>query len=87
MTEQCTKCGSSKIIPLVGIKDQGEHSDGSLRTHAVGYTNPDAWIFKGAVSARLHASICGECGYTELTAEQPALLYEAFQKAIAKKPT
>jgi hypothetical protein len=85
MTVQCTKCGSSKIIPLVGISDQGEYSDGSLRTQAVGYTNPDAWIFKGAISARLHASICGECGHTELTAENPAKLYEAFQKAIAKE--
>ncbi len=87
MDMQCAKCGSSKIIPLVGISDQGQHSDGWLKTHAVGYTNPDAWIFKGAVSARIHATICGECGYTELTAENPAELYDAFVKAMSKKPT
>ena len=86
MELQCAKCGSPKIIPLVGIKDQGEHSDGSLKTQAVGYTNPDAWIFKGAVSAKLHATICGECGHTELTAENPAKLYDAFLKAMARKP-
>ena len=87
MDMQCAKCGSPKIIPLVGIKDQGDHSDGSLKTHAVGYTNPDAWIFKGAVAARLHATICGECGHTELTAENPAALYDAFVNATARKPS
>jgi hypothetical protein len=70
---------------MVGIKDQGEYSDGSLKTQAVGYSNPDAWIFKGEISARLHATICGECGHTELTAENPAALYAAFLKATAKK--
>jgi hypothetical protein len=84
METQCAKCGSPKIIPMVGIKDQGQHSDGSLTTQAVGYTNPDAWIFKGPIATRLHATICGECGHTELTAENPAALYEAFIKASAK---
>ena len=46
----------------------------------VGYTNPEAWLFKGAVYARLRATICGECGYTELTATDPAALYEAYLK-------
>ena len=85
MEVQCAKCGSPKLIPMVGIKDQGENSDGSLKTQAVGYTNPDAWIFKGEVSARLHATICGACGHTELTAENAGVLYDAFLKAISKK--
>lgn len=85
MDTQCAKCGSPKLIPLVGIQDQGQNSDGTLRTQAVGYTNPDAWIFKGPVAAKLHATICGECGYTELTAENPAALYDAFLKAMSKK--
>jgi len=82
MDTQCAKCGSVKVIPLVGLADQGQHSDGWLRTHAVGYTNPEAWLFKGAISARLQATICGECGYTELTAMNPGTLYEAYQKAL-----
>jgi hypothetical protein len=57
--------------------DQGQYSDGQLKAH-VGYTNPDAWLFKGAVYARLRATICGECGYTELTADDPAGVYEAY---------
>ena len=79
MDGQCAKCGSEKVIPLVSIIDQGEYSDGTLKAQ-VGYTNPEAWLFKGAVYARLRATICGECGYTELTATDPAALYEAYLK-------
>jgi ribosomal protein S27AE len=77
MLDQCTKCGSNRIIPLVGVIDQGEYSDGSLKAF-VGYTNPEAWVFKGSVYARLRASICGQCGYTELSAENPSALYDAY---------
>ena len=67
MDAQCTKCGSDKLISLLSIADQGQYSDGTLKAH-VGFTNPEAWLFKGAVYARLRATICGECGYTELFA-------------------
>jgi hypothetical protein len=77
MNASCAKCGSEKIIPLVGIMDQGQYSDGKLKAR-VGYTNPEAWLFKGPVYARLRATICGECGHTELTAENPSALYEAY---------
>jgi hypothetical protein len=77
MDTRCARCGSEKIIPLVAILDQGQYSDGTLKAH-VGYTNPEAWLFKGAVYARLKATICGECGHTDLTAENPAALYEAY---------
>lgn len=77
MTTECTKCGSDKVIPLAGMLDQGQHSDGTLKA-VVGYTNPDAWIFKGAIVARLRATICGECGYTELAVEDPQKAYEDY---------
>ena len=73
----CMKCGSEKIIPLAAVLDQGEYSDGSLKAR-VAYTNPEAWIFKGSVTTKLRASICGECGFTELTAENPQEIYEAY---------
>jgi hypothetical protein len=80
MNLKCSKCGSGKIIPLVGMMDQGESSDGTLKA-LVGYTNPEAWVFKGAVYAKMKANICGECGYTELIAEDAAALYDAYRKA------
>ncbi len=60
--------------------DQGQYSDGSLKA-VVAYTNPEAWVFKGAVYAKLRANICGQCGYTELFAENAAALYETYLKA------
>jgi ribosomal protein S27AE len=77
MNLKCSKCGSAKVIPLVGMIDQGQGSDGTLMAR-VGYTNPEAWVFKGSVYAKLKANICGECGYTELVAENPGALYEAY---------
>ena len=61
MNLKCSKCDSAKIIPLTAVIDQGQASDGTLKAR-VGYTNPEAWVFKGAVYARLKADICGECG-------------------------
>ena len=82
MNLKCSKCASEKIIPLVGVIDQGQASDRKLKA-LVGYTNPEAWVFKGAVFARLRANICGACGHTELVAEDPATLYEAYLKSKA----
>lgn len=80
MDPKCGKCGSDKIIPLASMVDQGQYSDGSLKA-IVAYTNPEAWVFKGAVYARLKANICGQCGHTELIAENAAELYESYLKA------
>ncbi len=80
MNLKCSKCGSEKIIPLASMIDQGQASDGTLKA-LVGYTNPEAWVFKGAVYAKMKANICGECGYTELIAENAAALYGAYLRA------
>lgn len=77
MSATCMKCGSEKLIPLVGMMDQGQYSDGHLKAF-VAYTNPDSWLFKGPVYAKMAATICGECGFTELTADDPAGLYQAY---------
>jgi len=80
MNPKCVKCGSDKIIPLVSMLDQGESSSGTLQA-LVTYTNPEAWVFKGAVYAKMMANICGECGHTELIAEDAAALYSAYLKS------
>jgi predicted nucleic-acid-binding Zn-ribbon protein len=76
MDLKCNKCGSNKVIPLTSVADQGQYSDGTLKAYV--YTNPDAWLFKGPVFAKLQARICGECGLTELYAENPQEIYEAY---------
>ena len=79
MNPKCSKCGSEKIIPLATMVDQGQYSDCTLKAF-VAYTNPEAWVFKGAGYAKLRANICGQCGYTELIAENAAALYDTYLK-------
>jgi predicted nucleic-acid-binding Zn-ribbon protein len=87
MEFECTKCGSSQIIPNVRITDQKEgqfFTAGDLTSTV--YTHPDALIFKGAARCDLRAAICGDCGYVELYAMSPASLYEAYQQALRESP-
>ena len=72
----CVKCGSDKIVPLASIEDLGRPSSRDLWAYV--FTNPEAWIFKGPVHVQLRARICGECGHTELFAQEPEKIYEAF---------
>lgn len=83
MGEQCMKCGSEKLIPQLSVVDQGQHSDGTLKAN-IGYTNPDAWIFKGPILSQLKATICGDCGYTELSVENPRELYETYRSLLKR---
>ncbi len=76
MNERCAKCGSDKIVPDAGILDQGDASDGTLK--AKFEKTPSAIFFKGRVTSKLIARICGQCGYTELYVNQPAAICEAF---------
>jgi hypothetical protein len=80
---KCARCGSAKIVPLAGIQDQGQYSDGHLKAYV--FTNPEAWVFKGTVYARLRARICGDCGHTELIAQNAAELYEAYCQITARE--
>lgn len=80
MTTECVKCGSSKMIPDVRIFDQGQGSDGSLQVLIA--EEPQALIFRKNKYTALRAQICGECGHTELTVEDPGMLYQAYLKSI-----
>ena len=82
MTNKCPKCGSSKIIPDAQVLDQGQYSDGHLKV--VVAEDPDALLFKGKKRTPLRARVCGECGFTELSVEDPHLLYAAYLKS--RKP-
>ena len=79
MNATCAKCGSGKMMLEIPLKDQGQYSDGQLKAQ-VGFLHPEAAIFRGRTYAKLRANICGECGFTELFAENPRLLYEAYAR-------
>ena len=78
----CPKCGSGDIIPNVRIIDHA-HGNVAMDLSATVYTNPEAWIFKGEVSHRFEARVCGACGYTEFYAADPKGLLAAAKKATA----
>jgi predicted nucleic-acid-binding Zn-ribbon protein len=80
MGQPCAKCGSRKVVPDAELLDQGQYSDGSLK--AKYERNPSALFFKGRAVTRLLARVCARCGYTELYAEYPEALYEAYRDVL-----
>lgn len=46
--------------------------------------NPDALIFTGAESSTLRTHICGACGFAELYASDPGLLWAAYVESEKK---
>lgn len=75
----CPKCQSTDVIPEVRVIDH-THLNQPLDLSATVYTNPEAWVFKGPVSHRFKAKVCGTCGYTEFYVEDPqGLLAKAKQ--------
>ena len=72
-----------KVIPDAEILDQGQASDGTLK--AKYERNPTSFFFKGRASTRLLARICVQCGYTELFAEHPEVLDEAYRDVLEQE--
>ena len=83
MNLKCSKCGSEKIIPSAPLLDTGQNASGQLQA-LVGFNKPQAWIMKGPIVATMKANICGECGFMEFYANDPAALYKAYVQAVAK---
>ena len=75
----CSKCGSTKLIPDVKVADQGDSSNGHLRV--VVYGDPHALIFKDRHYENLIATICGDCGHVELRVSNPHGLYRHYLAA------
>ena len=68
-------------MPGVTVWDQGRQSSGELRVAIA--ADPNALLFRDVIFSRLRAAICGDCGHTELSAEDPRALYDAYLRNIA----
>ena len=79
MTE-CLKCSSSNVIRNARLMDRGHANGDAGDLTLVIYEEPEAWFFPGAHKFPLKAYVCGDCGYTELYASEPAALLEASRK-------
>ncbi len=78
----CLKCGSEDIIPNVRIVTYTEEFNLKLAQdlQVEIYENPEALVFKGTHTERLTASICGQCGYTEMYVSNPQNLRNTYRK-------
>ena len=81
----CTKCGADRVIPRATLMDQGQGSPGVLSVKVE--RHPEALFFRDATLSPLVARVCGECGYTELYADSPQQLYEAYQDFLQASKT
>jgi hypothetical protein len=75
--EQCTSCGSKRILRNVRIVDRG-HGNAAQDLSVEIYEHPDALIFKGTHKGALQATICGDCGHTDLTVTNAGELYATY---------
>jgi predicted nucleic-acid-binding Zn-ribbon protein len=76
---RCSKCGSSDVLPNVPVVSSSDNIS-SVPVSALAYNKPDAWVFKGPVTHRFVARICGACGFAEFYVEDSKALFEAVNK-------
>ena len=77
----CDRCGSTRIIPRARVIDRSDGNGANVRVSVK--RKRDALFFTAEERVETFARICGECGFTELFAEDPAALYEAYLVARA----
>jgi predicted nucleic-acid-binding Zn-ribbon protein len=75
---ECPNCGSRDIVSSVRVLDMG---DGVHMLSLLVEEKPHATILRGWRRFPLTASVCGNCGYTELRLTDPAGFREAHQRA------
>lgn len=80
---RCLKCGSDAVIPNVQVIDRGDAN--ARKPLDLGLaTKPDARVFKGEVRVQTTASVCGDCGFVEVYATDPAALWDAHIDRLAR---
>ena len=79
-SDGCPKCGCTVIVEGVRVLDRG-HGGAEHDLSVAVYRHPTARVFKGEVTCNLWARVCGNCGFTELYAENPTALVRAAAAA------
>jgi len=81
--EKCVKCGSTAIVHGAMVVHRHETQEHSLNLRVD--ADPAAIVFKKSVRSIMHAEVCSGCGYTELYADDPAALMNAFVQGHARE--
>ena len=75
----CVKCGSTDIVLSARVMDRTQYGEFDLRVRVD--ADPDALLFTGTERCPLVARVCGQCGYTEFYATDPAALFAAWRRS------
>lgn len=78
-TLKCPRCGSEKIMSNLRIVDQSESLVDQDLEVAV-ESKPDAIFFKGTHYEALRATVCGECGFVNLSVNNPKELWNTYSQ-------
>ena len=76
--KNCPDCNSQKIIKSAKALDRGDANGNHIMQIAVD-EKPDALIFKQRNYSTIKAEVCGDCGFIQFYAENPNLLWMAYQ--------
>jgi len=66
----CPKCGSKEVIADAMAVDRGDYNSEQDMTVAT-FKTPENWLFKGKMSTKVSAWVCGACGLVEFYADEP----------------
>ena len=77
MIQVCVKCNSDKLIEDAVLDNSGQ----SIFTVAVD-EKPEAAFFRQRIRSGVYALVCGNCRYIEFYAQNPTLLYMAYQNKL-----
>jgi len=80
MNASCSKCGSTEILTDIPVVS-GVDNLSVLYVSALAFNRPDARVFKGPVTHRFLARVCGSCGFAEFYVEDPKGLLEVVKRA------
>jgi hypothetical protein len=72
------------VIQRAMVVDFGQGGERDLKVRVD--ADPTAMVFKKSTRSDVHAWICGQCGYLELYADDPADLYNAFTASGSTLP-
>ena len=73
---RCPKCASDRVMDgAFAAGAQGARIVVGVARH------PDHGPLDATVRTRVHASVCGSCGYVELWADRPDELWEVYHAA------
>ncbi len=81
--DRCPKCGSTERIPNVTVVSKGAEGMGGVLAEV--NRHPRALLLKDPRSSELRATVCGNCGFTELYVAQPRELLAAYRESQSPK--